>query len=50
MELTIKGESKEIADLVLELQSRQKAEVSMLISGEALAQSILSASRDNRAS
>ena len=36
MELTIKGEAKEIAALVLELQERRKQEIKLVVDGSKL--------------
>jgi len=43
MELTIKGEAKEIADLVFALQGQQSEEVSVGLGGEPMVESVLEA-------
>ena len=40
MELTIKGEAKEIAALVLELQERRKQEIKLVVDGSELSDAI----------
>lgn len=40
MELTIKGEAKEIAALVLELQERRKQEIKLVVDGSKLSDAV----------
>ncbi len=40
MELTIKGEAKEIAALVLELQGRRKQEIKLVVDGSKLSDAV----------
>ena len=40
MELTIRGEAKEIAALVLELQERRKQEIKLVVDGSKLSDAV----------